>query len=201
MEIQKNLGSDIVMCFDECPALPPDDEVARAMRLSMRWAERSKEAFGDRPGHALFGIQQGGVTRELARRKRRETKGNRLRRLRGRRARRGRGAGGDVRRARLCARHAARGQAALPDGRGQARRYRRRGQARDRHDGLRAAVALGPDGAGLHPARRGQHQERAPRRRPAGRSTRPAPVPPAAAIHAPICTTCSGPERSSRPCC
>jgi queuine tRNA-ribosyltransferase len=35
-------------------------EVARAMRLSMRWAERSKEAFGDRPGHALFGIQQGG---------------------------------------------------------------------------------------------------------------------------------------------
>jgi tRNA-guanine family transglycosylase len=35
------------------------------MRLSMRWAERSKEAFGDRPGHALFGIQQGGVTREL----------------------------------------------------------------------------------------------------------------------------------------
>jgi queuine tRNA-ribosyltransferase len=42
-----------------------DEEVARAMRLSMRWAERSKEAFGDRPGHALFGIQQGGVTREL----------------------------------------------------------------------------------------------------------------------------------------
>jgi queuine tRNA-ribosyltransferase len=66
MEIQKNLGSDIVMCFDECPALPAsDEEVARAMRLSMRWAERSKEAFGDRPGHALFGIQQGGVTHEL----------------------------------------------------------------------------------------------------------------------------------------
>jgi queuine tRNA-ribosyltransferase len=66
MEIQKNLGSDIVMCFDECPALPAsDDEVARAMRLSMRWAERSKAAFGDRPGHALFGIQQGGVTQEL----------------------------------------------------------------------------------------------------------------------------------------
>jgi queuine tRNA-ribosyltransferase len=35
------------------------------MRLSMRWAERSKAAFGDRPGHALFGIVQGGVTREL----------------------------------------------------------------------------------------------------------------------------------------
>ncbi|QFT80624.1 Queuine tRNA-ribosyltransferase [Roseovarius sp. THAF27] len=66
MEIQRLLGSDIVMCFDECPALPAsDDEVARAMRLSMRWAARSKDAFGDRPGHALFGIMQGGVTQAL----------------------------------------------------------------------------------------------------------------------------------------
>ncbi len=66
MEIQKLLGSDIVMCFDECPALPADEAtVANSMRLSMRWAERSREAFGDRPGHALFGIQQGGVTPEL----------------------------------------------------------------------------------------------------------------------------------------
>ena len=66
MEIQRLLGSDIVMCFDECPALPAtEDRVAESMRLSMRWAARSKEAFGDRPGHALFGIQQGGVTQEL----------------------------------------------------------------------------------------------------------------------------------------
>ena len=66
MEIQRLLGSDIVMCFDECPALPATEErVAESMRLSMRWAARSKEAFGDRPGHALFGIQQGGVTQEL----------------------------------------------------------------------------------------------------------------------------------------
>jgi queuine tRNA-ribosyltransferase len=66
MEIQKLLGSDIVMAFDECPALPAsDEEVARAMRLSMRWAQRSRDAFGDRPGHALFGIMQGGVTRDL----------------------------------------------------------------------------------------------------------------------------------------
>ena len=66
MEIQKLLGSDIVMCFDECPALPAtDDEVAKSMRLSMRWAQRSRDAFGDRPGHALFGIMQGGVTRDL----------------------------------------------------------------------------------------------------------------------------------------
>ncbi|MEZ5779930.1 MAG: tRNA guanosine(34) transglycosylase Tgt [Paracoccaceae bacterium] len=66
MEIQRLLGSDIVMCFDECPALPaPVETVAESMRLSMRWARRSRDAFGDRPGHALFGIMQGGVTREL----------------------------------------------------------------------------------------------------------------------------------------
>ena len=66
MEIQRLLGSDIVMAFDECPALPAtEDQVARSMRLSMRWAERSRAAFGERPGHALFGIMQGGVTRGL----------------------------------------------------------------------------------------------------------------------------------------
>ncbi|MBC57288.1 MAG: tRNA guanosine(34) transglycosylase Tgt [Confluentimicrobium sp.] len=66
MEIQRLLGSDIVMCFDECPALPaPEERVAESMRMSMRWAARSRDAFGDRPGHALFGIQQGGVTRDL----------------------------------------------------------------------------------------------------------------------------------------
>lgn len=66
MEIQRLLGSDIVMCFDECPALPATDAaVAESMRLSMRWAQRSRDAFGDRPGHALFGIMQGGVTPDL----------------------------------------------------------------------------------------------------------------------------------------
>ena len=66
MEIQRLLGSDIVMCFDECPALPATEEdVAKSMHLSMRWAQRSRDAFGDRPGHALFGIQQGGVTEHL----------------------------------------------------------------------------------------------------------------------------------------
>ncbi|UWQ20717.1 tRNA guanosine(34) transglycosylase Tgt [Jannaschia sp. W003] len=66
MEIQRLLGSDIVMAFDECPALPaPRERVAASMRLSMRWAERSRTAFGDRPGHALFGIQQGGLDEDL----------------------------------------------------------------------------------------------------------------------------------------
>ena len=62
MDIQRLLGSDIVMCFDECTPFPADEKTALdSMQLSMRWAARSKEAFGDRPGHALFGIQQGSV--------------------------------------------------------------------------------------------------------------------------------------------
>lgn len=66
MEIQRLLGSDIVMAFDECTPFPATrEEAARSMRLSMRWARRSREAFGDRPGHALFGIQQGSVHEDL----------------------------------------------------------------------------------------------------------------------------------------
>lgn len=65
MQLQRLLGSDIVMCFDECTAFPAKErESLASMRLSMRWAERSKAAFGDRPGHALFGIQQGSVFQE-----------------------------------------------------------------------------------------------------------------------------------------
>ena len=66
MEIQRLLGSDIVMAFDECTPFPATRTQAEAsMRLSMRWARRSKEAFGDRPGHAIFGIQQGSVHADL----------------------------------------------------------------------------------------------------------------------------------------
>lgn len=62
MEIQAQLGSDIVMAFDECTPYPAEEGVSLdSMRLSMRWAQRSRDAFGDRPGHALFGIQQGSV--------------------------------------------------------------------------------------------------------------------------------------------
>ncbi len=62
MQIQALLGSDIVMCFDECTPFPAAEAQAlESMRLSMRWAERSRDAFGNRPGHALFGIQQGSV--------------------------------------------------------------------------------------------------------------------------------------------
>ncbi|MCY4292713.1 MAG: tRNA guanosine(34) transglycosylase Tgt [Roseovarius sp.] len=66
IEIQRLLGADIAMCFDECPAMPADDsEIARSVNLSMRWAIRSREAFEKNPGSALFGIMQGGATREF----------------------------------------------------------------------------------------------------------------------------------------
>jgi queuine tRNA-ribosyltransferase len=66
IEIQKFLGSDIAMTFDECPALPADrNRIRESMELSMRWAQRSRDAFGDRPGYALFGIQQGGLEEDL----------------------------------------------------------------------------------------------------------------------------------------
>jgi queuine tRNA-ribosyltransferase len=66
MEIQVLLGSDIHMQFDECVRLPcSDEEAARAMRLSLRWAERSRKAFAPAPGRAIFGIVQGGAVEAL----------------------------------------------------------------------------------------------------------------------------------------
>jgi queuine tRNA-ribosyltransferase len=67
IEIQSLLGSDIAMQLDECIALPAErPDIARAMQLSLRWAERCKRAFEGAPaGHALFGIVQGGDDAEL----------------------------------------------------------------------------------------------------------------------------------------
>jgi queuine tRNA-ribosyltransferase len=66
IEIQGLLGSDIQMQLDECVRLPcSDEEAERAMRLSLRWAERSRIAFGDQPGKAMFGIVQGGAVERL----------------------------------------------------------------------------------------------------------------------------------------
>lgn len=65
MQVQRALGSDIVMIFDECTPYPaPFEQVADSMRLSLRWAERSRTAHGDNPS-ALFGIVQGGVYPDL----------------------------------------------------------------------------------------------------------------------------------------
>lgn len=65
MQIQRDLGSDIVMIFDECTPYPASlTEARESMELSLRWAKRSKEAHGDNPS-ALFGIVQGGMHGEL----------------------------------------------------------------------------------------------------------------------------------------
>jgi queuine tRNA-ribosyltransferase len=62
MEIQRFLGSDIQMVLDECPAFgATESNIERSLALSMRWANRSKTAFGDQSGRACFGIVQGGV--------------------------------------------------------------------------------------------------------------------------------------------
>ena len=70
MEIQRLLGSDIVMAFDECPrADQPRDVIAESMELSMRWAKRSRDGFDSGEEHAarsaLFGIQQGALDESL----------------------------------------------------------------------------------------------------------------------------------------
>jgi queuine tRNA-ribosyltransferase len=65
MEIQRALGSDIVMVFDECTTFPATrDETARSMELSLRWAARSNAAHAGNP-NALFGIVQGGMHEDL----------------------------------------------------------------------------------------------------------------------------------------
>jgi queuine tRNA-ribosyltransferase len=65
MEIQRVLDSDIVMIFDECTPYPAtEDEAADSMRLSLRWAERSRRAHEGNP-NALFGIVQGGMFEHL----------------------------------------------------------------------------------------------------------------------------------------
>jgi queuine tRNA-ribosyltransferase len=64
--IQRLLGADVTMCFDECTPFPAThDQAAQSMRLSMRWAARSRAGFVPREGHGLFGIVQGSVFEDL----------------------------------------------------------------------------------------------------------------------------------------
>lgn len=71
MQVQRDLGADIVMCFDECTPYPATEDEARAsMELSLRWAARSRQAFDQTEGaddRALFGIIQGGMYDDLRR--------------------------------------------------------------------------------------------------------------------------------------
>lgn len=66
MKIQHKLDSNITMCLDECVKLPaPYETVKKSVEMSMRWAKRSREAFVDRDGYGIFGIQQGGDYEDL----------------------------------------------------------------------------------------------------------------------------------------
>ncbi|HXK16176.1 MAG TPA: tRNA guanosine(34) transglycosylase Tgt, partial [Polyangiaceae bacterium] len=66
VDIQRLLGSDITMAFDECTPFPsPREAVEASMELSMRWAERSRRAFVERSGRGIVGIVQGGVHPDL----------------------------------------------------------------------------------------------------------------------------------------
>lgn len=140
MQVQRDLGSDIVMIFDECTPYPADEDVARrSMELSLRWAKRSKVAHGDSPS-ALFGIVQGGMHESL-----------RMRSLEGLceigfdglaiGGLGGRAEGRDDPCVGLPAAADAGRQAALSDGRGQAGRSGRRGAAGRGHVRLRDADA------------------------------------------------------------
>ena len=66
IRIQKDLNSDIVMVLDECPKLTKDkNSLSKSLKLSHKWAERSKNEFGYNPNKALFGIVQGGIYKDL----------------------------------------------------------------------------------------------------------------------------------------
>ncbi|MDP7623455.1 MAG: tRNA guanosine(34) transglycosylase Tgt [Rhodospirillales bacterium] len=66
IDIQRKLDADITMQLDECPAHTVDKKIINeSMQLSLRWAERSKTAFNERPGYGVFGIVQGGVFDDL----------------------------------------------------------------------------------------------------------------------------------------
>jgi queuine tRNA-ribosyltransferase len=66
VDIQRQLDADVTMVLDECTSFPAtEDQAAASMRLSMTWAQRSKDAFSVRPGYGLFGIVQGSTYADL----------------------------------------------------------------------------------------------------------------------------------------
>ena len=132
VEIQRALGSDIAMVLDECIEYPASRErAAAAATRTVEWARRSAEAIAagtpsaSNPGQAFFAIVQGGGYRRSAARKRGAPGGAGFSRLCRRRAGGRRAARADLRNHRGHDRLSARGEAALPDGRGQARADRR----------------------------------------------------------------------------
>ena len=167
MKIQRNLNSDIVMCFDECTSYPATHEQAEtSMQLSMRWARRCRQAHDAlNNSNALFGIVQGGMYPDLRTKSLAGIARDRLRRLRPRWLFGGREQRGDVRRAPDHRRPATGRQAALPDGRGQPRGPGARRRLGCRYVRLRAADAQRPQRALIHQLRGGQAAQRPPQAR------------------------------------
>jgi queuine tRNA-ribosyltransferase len=66
IDIQRKLDATITMAFDECTPFPVEKHVAaESMRMSMRWAQRSRDAYTERPGYGIFGIVQGSTFEDL----------------------------------------------------------------------------------------------------------------------------------------
>ena len=147
------------------PSGASEAEIEKSLALSMRWAKRSKAAFGEQPGRACFGIVQGGVFPHLRARSAHELRRSASTAMpwAGWRWARARAAMFDTLEATVP--HLPADQAALSDGRRQAGRYRGRGAARHRHVRLRAADALGPQRPGVHLERHAQSAQCPPRRR------------------------------------
>ena len=198
IEIQGLLGADIQMQLDECVKLPASDAaVEKAMRLSLRWAERCRIAFGEQPGRALFGIVQGGTDERLRAESARELVALDLKGY----AIGGLAVGepqGEMLAVDRDGRAASAGrEAALPHGRRHAGRHRRGGPARHRHVRLRAADAGRAPRQRLHPLRPPQPEERKARRRPGADRSRVRNSRRRAPIRRPISTTSSARTRSS----
>ena len=160
MRIQRSLGADVAMSFDECTPYPATEAEARAsMELSMRWALRGfREYYGSDPPGTLFGIVQGGIhlnlrLSSLAALEETGFEGLAIGGL----------AVGEPSLARRGARGAgaanAASQTALSHGSGTARRHSRGGQARHRHVRLRDADPACAKRASFHPLRRGQYPQ------------------------------------------
>ena len=166
MEIQALLGSDIQMQLDECLKLPASrDDVERAMRLSLRWAERSRNAFDPSRGSAVFGIVQGGIDHTL-----REESARALADMDFHGLAVGGLAVGEPQAVMLdvidkVASVSAADQTTLSDGRRYARRRTRSGCARHRHVRLRHADPRRASWSRLHPLRSCESAKRASWRR------------------------------------
>ena len=187
MQVQRNLGADIVMAFDECTAHPSTHDQAReSMELSSRWAMRSRRrawrqrrrVVRHRAGRHVFGSAA-----RIARAPHR----NRFRRLRGRRAVGRRIEGRDGRGARRPDAADARRSAALSDGRRHAGRSGCCGRARRRHVRLRDADAQRAQRLSVHVARRVEDPQRAASGFRRDRSTPSAAVIRVAVLRARIC--------------